>query len=133
MVTTASSSAAVVIVTQLAATTTGDETEGRMKRSPTREARIRDEIIVDAHEGSEQAIRHCLDRGRSTGTRAIPHLPEPPRVHPAGTRLGMTFSYRAGVILTFRNSSAVWSPCRRIGPGAPSFASIAPPVGPGMI
>ena len=27
-----------------------------MKRSPTREARIRDEIIVDAHEGSEQAM-----------------------------------------------------------------------------
>ena len=26
-----------------------------MKRSPTREARIRDEIIVDAHAGSEQA------------------------------------------------------------------------------
>jgi hypothetical protein len=25
----------------------------RMKRSPTREARIRDEIIVDAHAGSE--------------------------------------------------------------------------------
>ena len=27
-----------------------------MKRRPTREARIRDEIIVDAHEGSEQAM-----------------------------------------------------------------------------
>jgi hypothetical protein len=27
-----------------------------MKRSPAREARIRDEIIVDAHEGSEQAM-----------------------------------------------------------------------------
>jgi len=27
-----------------------------MKRSPTREARIRDEIIVDAREGSEQAM-----------------------------------------------------------------------------
>ena len=73
-----------------------------MKRSPTREARIRDEIIVDAHEGSEQAMgwyyylegmlhfpfeAQCVakretsprnrprpDRGRSTGTRAIPRL-----------------------------------------------------------
>jgi hypothetical protein len=54
--TTASSRTAIVILTRVASTITSNENEGRMKRSRTREARIRDEIIVDAHAGSEQAM-----------------------------------------------------------------------------